>query len=1133
MVILEDVRELFEQNMATGTEGGTGAIPKQRRHGTVSDDEEEVEQKPADILKAGAITLTKQGEVAVNADEALQRKLVLLQAQQTHVVGNLRALQDQLEIAQRDLEGDVLARKYNTILRVLDSSEGQMNRINAEMQPLLTADQLQQEMAAVFTNQMLLEDFRSQLQEYQMCYFTKHPSSVAKPLNMVVSVKPKAFEDTKFAKLPPIEMPTFGGDYTQWTPFLDQFDSMVGSKKSYEDTTKLHYLKQALRGDAKALISRLENNNAGNYALARQILKKRYENKRTIVASHISNIVNAQSVKAENGTGLRRYLQLLQDNLEGLRQVNIPTDGWGPLLVYHVYQKLDNDTKKEYEIKYPGTEVQKLDDIVKFLNDRAVALEAYASTATKAQGNQNQKSGVEKKDAKGGSYASQQGQGNGWVAKPRAPCVKCNGEHGIWKCDQFGDQTVDQRIKTVKELELCLNCLSKDHIAADCPSKHRCKTCNKLHHSLLHIIRSGGGNPHAGKPSRGSNHLAVKLTKKQAAAAAAAAADVRPGKGDGGPVGTPPAAAAAAPQVTPAPVVSSVATPAGAQGTTVVVGTPEVPHAKGSACAGFEVEEPAETAPLLGTALVPIRDSSGELRYGRALLDSGSQLNFITDKFAKTLGLQKLDSKCTVHTIGAVLPSATIGSIRFDIEFPERDHVPVLAHILSKVTGVLPSQRLRLPEDFGPQLSDLADPDFYIPGEIDLLIGVEVYEELMMDQKRRQGRLTMTRSRLGWVVTGTAPVADDDDPQEAVDPFVGHVLLDKQILTFWEINDLRDTSVLAKAFLQYTEEEKFVHQHFNDTTVVGLDGRFGVSLPFRKPVAGMSDLVLGCSRGAAVRMLLVMEVKFGRNEVFFLAYQAFVREFIDMGHLVLVSEEQLLAIPNSKKYFLPHHAVEKTDSTTTKLRVVMNASAKSTTGVTLNDKIAVGPVLQDQLVCHLVRYRFHRVALSGDISKMYRQIALNAADRWYHLFLWRDSPDEPIRVYQMTRVTYGVASSCYHSIRAMQEAAKASNMPKEVVDAVLRDFYVDDIMSGADSVKEAEKLMLNLIRLLQQSQLPIRKWASSEPSIISALPEELRENVSAFDVQDPEHEQHTLKTLGIRWHPAGDLLRVHCATCRR
>ena len=534
-------------------------------------------------------------------------------------------------------------------------------------------------MAAVFQNQMLLEDFRSQLQEYQMCYFTKHPGSVAKPLNMVVQVKPKPFEDTKFAKLPPIEMPTFGGDYTQWTPFLDQFDSMVGSKKSYEDTTKLHYLKQALRGDAKALISRLENNNAGNYALARQILKKRYENKRTIVASHISNIVNAQPVKAENGTGLRRYLQLLQDNIEGLRQVNVPTDGWGPLLVYHVYQKLDNDTKKEYEIKYPGTDVQKLDDILKFLHDRAVALEAYSSTASKNQSNQSQKSGgVDKKDAKGGSYAGQ--QGGSWTPKTKQPCAKCNGEHGIWRCDQFGDLTVDQRIKTARELQLCLNCLSRDHIAADCSSTHRCKTCNKLHHSLLHIVRTG--NP--GKPTRGSNHLAVKLTKKQAAAAAAA--NGNPGQ-PGGSVGTPPTPAAAAPQVTPAPVVPSVATPAGAQGTTVVVGTGEVPHTKGSACAGFEVEETAETAPLLGTALVPIRDSSGELRYGRALLDSGSQLNFITDKFAKTLGLQKLDSKCTVHTIGAVLPSATIGSIRFDIEFPERDHVPVLAHILSKVTG--------------------------------------------------------------------------------------------------------------------------------------------------------------------------------------------------------------------------------------------------------------------------------------------------------------------------------------------------------------------------------------------------------------------------------------------------------------
>ncbi|XP_017479460.1 PREDICTED: uncharacterized protein LOC108369006 [Rhagoletis zephyria] len=33
---------------------------------------------------------------------------------------------------------------------------------------------------------------------------------------------------------------------------------------------------------------------------------------------------------------------------------------------------------------------------------------------------------------------------------------------------------------------LCINCLSKGHQMAQCPSSHRCKVCSKQHHSLLH-----------------------------------------------------------------------------------------------------------------------------------------------------------------------------------------------------------------------------------------------------------------------------------------------------------------------------------------------------------------------------------------------------------------------------------------------------------------------------------------------------------------------------------------------------------------------------------------------------------------------------------------------------------------------
>ena len=295
-----------------------------------------------------------------------------------------------------------------------------------------------------------------------------------------------------------------------------------------------------------------------------------------------------------------------------------------------------------------------------------------------------------------------------------------------------------------------------------------------------------------------------------------------------------------------------------------------------------------------------------------------------------------------------------------------------------------------------------------------------------------------------------------------------------------------------------------------------------MSLPFKQAEEGKPELELGYSRPGAVRSQVSNERKFARNQPFAVLYRDFVQEYIDLGHLVKVDEALIHRIPNSQKYYLPHLAVEK-ESTTTKLRVVLNGSAKTSTGVSLNDKIAVGPTLQDQLICHILRFRMHKIALSGDVSKMYRQVLLNEEARKFHLFLWRDTPDEPISCYEMTRVTYGITSSCYHAVRALQETAKNSNAPIAVKNAAQRDFYVDDIMTGAPTVEDARDLLHGLIDLFKSKGFLIRKWASNIPELITELDVELRENADAFDVFADTHEEHTLKTLGIRWKPMLDI----------
>lgn len=93
----------------------------------------------------------------------------------------------------------------------------------------------------------------------------------------------------------------------------------------------------------------------------------------------------------------------------------------------------------------------------------------------------------------------------------------------------------------------------------------------------------------------------------------------------------------------------------------------------------------------------------------------------------------------------------------------------------------------------------------------------------------------------------------------------------------------------------------------------------------------------------------------------------------------------------SIKYYLPHHGVVRESSTTTKLRVVFDASCKTANGINLNDTLLVGPTTQDDLFSILTRFRSHRIVLIADIEKMYRQVMMRSEDRDLQRIVWRAS----------------------------------------------------------------------------------------------------------------------------------------------
>ncbi len=140
--------------------------------------------------------------------------------------------------------------------------------------------------------------------------------------------------------------------------------------------------------------------------------------------------------------------------------------------------------------------------------------------------------------------------------------------------------------------------------------------------------------------------------------------------------------------------------------------------------------------------------------------------------------------------------------------------------------------------------------------------------------------------------------------------------------------------------------------------------------------------------------------------------------------------------------------------------------------------------------------------------------------------LWRFNTTEPIQTYRMTTVIYGVASSAYHSIRALQECSKDEGTPDDARQAIQRDFYVDDILTGSHSEESAIKLQENLISTLKKGQFELRNWTSNLPAVVLHLPEELREANEDLEFLSMEH---SIKTLGITWRPNQDVFMFKVA----
>ena len=174
----------------------------------------------------------------------------------------------------------------------------------------------------------------------------------------------------------------------------------------------------------------------------------------------------------------------------------------------------------------------------------------------------------------------------------------------------------------------------------------------------------------------------------------------------------------------------------------------------------------------------------------------------------------------------------------------------------------------------------------------------------------------------------------------------------------------------------------------------------------------------------------------------------------------------------------------KESSETTKVRVVFDASAKTSTGISLNDTLMVGPTIHNTIFEKILRFCFHSYVITADIEKMYRQILVYPEDRKFQKVFWYDNGK--IKTFQFNTVTFGVSDALFLAIRTLQQLARdeAHDFPR-ASKLLLHDFYVDDFITGANSVEEILKIRDEMIELLGRGGFIIRKWASNHTSALT------------------------------------------------
>ncbi|GFW62835.1 integrase catalytic domain-containing protein [Trichonephila clavipes] len=386
----------------------------------------------------------------------------------------------------------------------------------------------------------------------------------------------------------------------------------------------------------------------------------------------------------------------------------------------------------------------------------------------------------------------------------------------------------------------------------------------------------------------------------------------------------------------------------------------------------------------------------------------------------------------------------------------------------------------------------------------------DFYWSLTHRIKRLDSSLVAVETRLGWSLQGRC-----DERSDCTSVHMVHSedeSISTELRRFWEIESL---GILDKGSMTLGNGDEEILSEF-DKSVNFVDGRYRVNLPW-KP--GMRE-ALQNNKTVARKRFEGLVRRFKCDHELFCEYKDVIDDYVREGIVERTSCDSLL---DSQGFYLPHHAVIRSDKTTSHIRIVFDGSAYEDGQSSLNQSLYTGPNLHPNILELLLCFRKSPVAFTADVKSSFLQIELDFRDRDFTRFFWTDNLNKEPYVLNFTRVLFGLRPSPYLLAATLKHHFKKYREQYPYTFELLNSsIYVDDLICGQNDVPDALRTTLECLQIFSDAGMLLRKWRSNSKQLNLLWQQEgvktESSETSAIDLRPPT------KVLGLAWDPENDLI---------